>query len=807
MSQWLRLIVSHNESDITWWMFQILESPMLKKITAISNAGVYADYHWDQHVVLPSGQRDRFMEVNVIYGRNYSGKTTLSRLIRSMQTGALPENLPGMRYSVEFDGGEVVTNEAPAKHSQLIRVFNEDFVKENLSILFRDDGSVIPFAVLGKENTKIRSDVEALEAELGGDSGGLLHELTKLRDVQEEAVRAHATAQKSLHDKLDAKANKAPSGIKHNKLWGDPNYRVPRLEQDIARVLDSSYENVDDAVAASHVQTIKEEVRADIPALPSMRLRLAEFLAAANELLARPITVAQPIQELLNDAVLQNWVREGRKLHEGKRERCGFCGNAIPEDLWSRMHNHFNRQSEILESEITALCEAIVDERSGLLSFAENARSSFYSDYQERLGKIIDLEKEAILKYSEALGELEGDLQARKSDIFSARSNSRVTDCSFDVENARRAFELLRTEANDSSQSLGRRKAAAIEVLRLKEVRTFVNDVGYLAAMEQIEALDQAKIDSQDAVNALSDKVRNITGKIASLNASTQDESRGAARVNELLADFFGHRNLALRSLPTDQGYRFEIIRGDAAAMNLSQGECSLIAFCYFIATLDNADTSGREAIIWIDDPVSSLDANHVFFLFGLIRFEILRKARCSQLFVCTHHLDFLRFVIHVVPDGLNLQRRYFMIERSGDTAKLKLMPKYFKAQVSEFVYLFDYLYKCGNAATDAHDVEVIFAGYANNARKFLEIFLGYKYPGLISSGERIRRYFGESGVGAALIDQLHHEYSHADGSFERSLLPLDIAEMRQSAQFVLETMQRKDAEQYDALVAAIANI
>ena len=57
---------------------------------------------------------------------------------------------------------------------------------------------------------------------------------------------------------------------------------------------------------------------------------------------------------------------------------------------------------------------------------------------------------------------------------------------------------------------------------------------------------------------------------------------------------------------------------------------------CYFMAKLEDDETSGSKPIIWIDDPISSLDSNHVFFIYSIINAEIIKKKIHQQVF--THH-------------------------------------------------------------------------------------------------------------------------------------------------------------------------
>lgn len=53
---------------------------MIQKID-ITKFGIYKDYKWDSNI----GKDFYFKSVNIIYGRNYSGKTTLSRIFRTLE--------------------------------------------------------------------------------------------------------------------------------------------------------------------------------------------------------------------------------------------------------------------------------------------------------------------------------------------------------------------------------------------------------------------------------------------------------------------------------------------------------------------------------------------------------------------------------------------------------------------------------------------------------------------------------------------------------------------------------------------------
>ena len=76
--------------------------------------------------------------------------------------------------------------------------------------------------------------------------------------------------------------------------------------------------------------------------------------------------------------------------------------------------------------------------------------------------------------------------------------------------------------------------------------------------------------------------------------------------------------------------------------------------------------------VIWIDDPISSLDGNHVFFVYSLIRAEIVTTKNYGQLFISTHNLNFLKYLRRITGKDKDKNVRYFLINRRGKKAPFK---------------------------------------------------------------------------------------------------------------------------------------
>ena len=149
---------------------------MIKKIATIKNLAVFKDFDWDSIVRDRDNRPVYFKPLNIIYGRNYSGKTTISRILRALETGELSDKYTNPAFKVEFIDGTTVNQTSPKAHPYTVRVFNEDFVRSHLRSFFDDEHAIAPFAVLGDDNPKYAVQLDKKEAELGSEEmpGSLL---------------------------------------------------------------------------------------------------------------------------------------------------------------------------------------------------------------------------------------------------------------------------------------------------------------------------------------------------------------------------------------------------------------------------------------------------------------------------------------------------------------------------------------------------------------------------------------------------------------------------------------------------------
>jgi wobble nucleotide-excising tRNase len=788
---------------------------MFKKIKTITDMAVYKNFDWDRTVIDSNNRAAEFKSVNIIYGRNYSGKTTLSRVFRACETGIISSKYSNPSFSIELDDGSELKNENIPFLDSKIRVFNEDFVRDNLSFIRNPDESINPFAILGDDNNRIEKEIELKELQLGSNEENTGLNAVKKQELlnYHKAKGAVISAASSLDDKIKDKANNKGTGIKHNKIFGEATYNVIKLNKDIQLVIQPSYFQFPESKIHETVTLLKEDTKSPVSSNNSLCLNYATLQVKIKETIERKISIANPIKELVENNILENWVRNGREQHENKRQTCGFCGSLLSPDLYTTLDEHFNKESEGLRSDLETLISSIEDEIKNTPTFLNIDNSSFYSTYRTKLDNIKDQFRISTLQYVDNLKSDRQLLKKRLSDIFKSIEFVQKQDVSSRIESV--LIELQKTIdlSNEFTKSLSSNKLKAKENLRLNEVYLFLKNIKYQDELKKIADLKVIESEfNEKNINAQRD-VNKIKEEIRVLKSELKDETKGADRVNEYLNDFFGKKEISLSSVESLDGYRFEVIRHGRKAHHLSEGECSLVAFCYFMAKLEDIDTKGGKPIIYIDDPISSLDNNHIFFVFSLINSEIVNSGSFSQLFISTHNLDFLKYLKRLFSkdrDGNNLERKYFIVERNEQESNIRLMPNYLKNYVTEFNYLFHQIFKCANApdivVSDEHDHDCYY-NYANSARKFLEAFLYFKYPNAkVNDNTKLAKFFGGDVRSKSLIERITNEYSHLDGVFERSITPVEIPEMKTSAQFILNKINEKDPEQYNSLLESIGS-
>ena len=150
---------------------------MISKINHLTNFGNYHQFQW--------GGTTPLAKRNLIYGWNYSGKTTLSRLFQILAEPNQLAQWQGSQFEVELQGGATMTH-ANLANPPRVKVFNRDFIQRN----FQQEHQAPAVFIVGGNTIHLRNRItrlneheiriQAIKARLGQSHQQLQNELDLL---------------------------------------------------------------------------------------------------------------------------------------------------------------------------------------------------------------------------------------------------------------------------------------------------------------------------------------------------------------------------------------------------------------------------------------------------------------------------------------------------------------------------------------------------------------------------------------------------------------------------------------------------
>ncbi len=740
---------------------------MIRKIQRIKSFGVFADFRWPAELPV-------FNRYNLVYGWNYSGKTTVSRIFRCFETGHPHPDFQGAEVKLESEDGTVHDLAMPAGTPH-IRLFNSEFIHENLSF---DDCHATPILILGQEDIKRQ---EELDIKRKSRDDGQRDQIQK----KAQKIEIGTTIE-------SAKTSKARD-IKQTLSL--PNYDKTRLGPQIAAVADEPEKHLlSDDTLANALATYRSREKKPLLTEQTVRIKsLSKIVNKGTELLAKTV-VGQTIKRLEENAEIEQWVRTGWTLHEGKHT-CEFCGGTLPSDLMMQLSHHFSSEYENLMTELETTRQEVEAADSETLSLDDDAR--FYAELVNEY-TLLRKKIEALLqKRSTSLKTLTVALREKKKKAFKRCDCPTIVDPSDEINSLIESMNAIIRRHNLRTNEFEEKRTEALMKIEKHYAAQFVIDQQYSQKQKQIKELD-ADIGSLDI------QLKTLADEIKKLELELSEAKKGAEQINRYLFAYFGKNDLRIEVTPEK---RFQFNRGDIRATNLSEGEKTAISFAYFLTRLSDRSTNLAETIVIIDDPVSSLDANHLFNTVALIKTKL---ADCKQLTILTHNYEFFNLIrdwfmdIEKTSDmkkhkDLQKWRSFFIESVSQRESTIREIPWELISFKSEYHYLFSVLYNFD--AEPKSEFSTLF-NLPNITRRYMEAFGGIMIPSFAGLQKKMKKLFPD-GTERERVWKFINYYSH-NTTINRSLTIPDNSECKAVVASCLKVVRERYHEHYDALVEAI---
>jgi len=750
----------------------------IKIVSRIKNFGIFDDFNWD--TAIPD-----FKKHNLIYGWNYSGKTTLSRVFQCFERKQKHEDFPTAEFELIDDKGTSY-NQSLDNLSQLshIRVFNRDYVDRNLGGFSREN-KAIPIFIFGEENIRLKEELD----KTNDDINELNNELRIHREKYDKL-------ETEIEDSLTSKAR----DIKNTLSL--PDFTKEKLKPFIQFISDASETYVmDDTKYGVVYRTFRSvEPKHPINLGEFVKLEYGQIVVSASALISKQLGVSLVIEELRQNPKYNRWVKEGREIHEGK-DRCLFCDGNLTPALFDKLDKHFSEEYKDLENDILKLIKRIDFHLNEIEDYEVPKSDNFLPELSISVEEYLTKFNKAFSIYKGNLRSIVVLLNEKNKRPFDKHEFKPDVDNSPELNNCYNEIKSSVLEHNEKVLKIEEEREKAKDKLLKHSAAQFVKDEKYYDRLINRDAETQR-------IKEIEVSLKSKTIALGELKRRISKSAKGAEKVNEYLFQLLRRNEIRIR----EEGDKYFIIeRLDKPALNLSEGEKTVIALAYFMASLEDINTELSNTIIFLDDPVSSLDYNHLFGLSALIKSKL---ANCRQLFISSHNLEFFNlmkdFVKHDCKnfDGKGyggnmpcylIQKNVNNRSRTGQ-ATVKELPVPLLKYKTEYNYLYSILNEFRDK--DKNDTELFEVLYLipNILRRFIEGYLNLRLPNIVSIKDGIEKLDLLNITDRERVQKLLDEYSH-EKSVDHSLKFPDAFECKEVIGIVLDGLERTDKIHFDALI------
>lgn len=609
---------------------------MFDKIECIEEIGLFKNYKAKGDVSLK--------KMNLIYGENGTGKTTLSHIFRSLTTG----NSKYINIKKEKNAGHIELRKVDDTKKI---VFNKDSWSEtipNIEIFdstFIEDNIHSGYAVTNNHKKKMVNLI------LGEDAVSKNNEFNAYKKQQDEYEQELKTKFAEIKADKDFMASqKDPYNFFISKK-AIPSNIDEIIEKQIIKI-----KNLEMRDSILKYQNLSEITKpgGDVLKLKEVLMKTIDGITSNVEQL-----VKSHISQFSN--LDETWIEKGLGAITENKDRCPFCGSDIKElSLIKTYSIYFNKEYLLLKEKImsyktlSTFIKSNYTKRAEMLEsnkkiwdslWKELIKEEFeYHDFKDidtltkSLDDLVARKEKSLL---EAINENDVDFFIELYNElmnFYEKTNNYIKDMNFKIKN----FKNNLGEGN-----LVKEKQHLIDLQITAYQRSLLEDIKWKRCVElcnNIVKLKQNTIPKckkeLDALieNNCETHQKNINSLLKRMNAKFSLEMDKKLSYITKEANYNYYIKIDDRRIPikSDDNDSFA---SPCLGNCLSEGDKTSLAFAFFLSKLDLCSDLAEKIIIF-DDPISSLDEHRRI---QTISFIVRYAAKALSCFVFSHDAYFLK--------------------------------------------------------------------------------------------------------------------------------------------------------------------
>lgn len=582
-------------------------------------------------------------ETVFIFGKNGTGKSTLSKLIKNQVKN----------YNVRvFEGFENIIGENRKLNAIVLGEVNNEINK-------KIEDEEVKKTILEKDKKEIEKKISKNEE----NPNNLYGEWIKLNsDV------------KSLNNDVEAYFKKCAKTIKEmdNPRISSINYNYSNFKEDI----ENSKKLEDD-----EVKKYKETINTEIKKVENIHyeLNLKKLLEESNKLLSNVITPRYVLEEFKNNKEKSDFAQNGMKIHS-IGEKCAFCGNEFTEKRDNELKLYFSSEEiDSFKEKLNNKLKEIDQERVKLDNLDVNY-NYFYPKYVYKIKNTIDVFNEKRDKLLLLFNDLYKKLDLKMRNLFEKSIDLNTTYLNIDefIESIKE-YNKLANENN--SNVLEQDKEEAKSKLRFHYISSYLAHEDYISLKNSLESknisLEQLNNQKKEYENCIEEKekmIQEINQNIEELSSKTRNEKILTQNINNKLKTY---TNFELEHKTDENSLGFYVIKDSETGElrdidKLSTGEKNIVAFLYFVEKIEEIDENNlQEKLVVFDDPMNSNDDSMQYVIMEELN-KIISKNNNSKSIIMTHNKHFYINITYNKSRNNNSKVDFYHLLSNGKTTVLK---------------------------------------------------------------------------------------------------------------------------------------
>jgi len=602
-------------------------------------------------------------KVNLIYGLNGTGKSTLSDYLLKLSDSKFKDCvIEGLSNDDE------------------ILVYNQSFIREN----FFESESLKGIFTLSKENKEAETKIANAEKQIKRISG---EKEAKEKELQKEKDTI-AAKNKSAKAKIWA--------IKQNYTGGDRvlEFCFEGYKSDGNKLLAfvESLKKPENKPTKT-IESIKEEVQTlageNAQKYGTLELIVFPMQSIESESLFKKQIVGNEnstVSGLINKLSSSDWVKDGLKYLPTEigteKEVCPFCQEStISKQLFQSIKDYFD---ESYEADINLLKEAQTEYAKEVQAIAD--KSVFENNPKYDAHK-----KDFELKFNAFLKVVEGNLKLIEDKLKSPSISITLKNSENALKEVNNVFEKINNLIAEHNRKIDQKETA------FEEIKTSFWEIMRWDYDQTISSFDSDKTQSQKNIIAINKAAQEFDNEIGKQKGIIVEEQKQTVNIEEAIININnGLIDLGIEDFKIKHHSEnlYKIVReqnDNRIFHSLSEGEKMIISFLYFLELCrgkKDATEAGKKKIIVIDDPISSLSHIYIFNVGRLIHNEFLRNDKYEQVYLLTHSLYFFYEMTDPKKERRNENQKLFRIRKNSKGSEILEM-KYEEIQNDYHSYWF----------------------------------------------------------------------------------------------------------------------